>query len=37
MIDYDCKKMRTTAKIMISFKILEQWKTILENEIAIGE
>ena len=28
---------KITAKIMVSLEILEQWKAILENQIAIGE
>lgn len=37
MIDYDSGKKKVTAKIMISSSIMEQWKGILENEIATGE
>lgn len=37
LIDYDSRKNKETAKIMLSKNILEQWKAILENEIAIGE
>ena len=33
MIDYDDKKKKITAKIMISSIILDQWKTILESEV----
>ncbi len=31
------QELKTTAKIMVSMNILEKWKAILENEIAIGE
>lgn len=37
LVDYDNNKKKITAKIMISSYILEQWKAILENEIALGE
>lgn len=37
LVDHDAKKNRTTAKIMVSLAILEEWKAILENYIAIGE
>lgn len=33
MVDYDDKKKRITAKIMISETILNQWKAILESEV----
>ena len=36
LLDMDNKK-KISAKMMLSYKILEQWKAILENEIAIGE
>ena len=37
MIDYESGKKKVTAKIMISAPILEQWKSILEKEMAAGE
>ncbi len=37
LVDYDSKKNKETAKLMLSKNILEEWKAILENEIAIGE
>ena len=33
LVDFDGKKKRTTAKMMVSMSILEQWKAILENQI----
>lgn len=36
-IDFDPKKNKVTAKILVSIKILESWKAMIENEIAIGE
>lgn len=40
-VDYEKKKpnkpQKVTAKIMVSMTILQSWKAILENEIAIGE
>lgn len=36
-VDYDSGKKKETAKIVITVKILERWKAILENAIAIGE
>ena len=33
LIDYDAGKNRMTAKILITDKILSQWKALLENEI----
>lgn len=36
-VDYDSGKKKETAKILITMKILERWKAILENAIAIGE
>ena len=37
LIDYDTGKKKITAKMMLSMKILECWKAILENQIATGE
>lgn len=37
LVDLDPKKNKITAKIMVSSAILENWKAIIENEIAIGE
>lgn len=37
LIDFDSKKNKPTAKIMISMKILEDWKALIESEIAVGE
>lgn len=37
LVDYDSGKRKETAKILVTMKILEQWKAILENTIAIGE
>lgn len=37
LVDFDSGKKKTTAKIMITITILEKWKSILENTIAIGE
>ena len=36
-VDFDPKKNKITAKILISMKILEDWKALIENEIALGE
>ena len=36
-MDFDPKKNRITAKILVSMKILECWKAMIESEIAIGE
>lgn len=40
-VDYEKKKankpQKVTAKIMVSMTILQSWKAILDNEIAIGE
>lgn len=35
--DFDSKKKKCTARIVITFKQLEEWKAILENEKAVGE
>mgnify|MGYP004540072343 CR=1 FL=1 len=35
--DFDQKKKKFTAKILVSMKIMECWKALIENEIAIGE
>lgn len=37
LVDYDRNKNKVTAKILVSMSILETWKGILENQIAIGE
>ena len=37
LMDYDSKKNKVTAKMMVSMAILEQWKALIENQIAIGE
>lgn len=37
LVDRDPKKQKDTAKILISMNILERWKALIENEIAIGE
>ena len=37
LVDRDPKKQRNTAKILISMNIMERWKALIENEIAIGE
>ena len=37
LVDYDSKKNKATAKMMISMAILERWKALIENQIAIGE
>ena len=37
LVDHDSTKKRDTAKIMVSMTILETWKAILENQIALGE
>ena len=37
LVDFDSNKKRPTAKIMVSMPILEQWKALIENEIATGE
>ena len=43
LVDIDIKQknnictQRITAKLMLSYTILEKWKAILENHIAIGE
>lgn len=37
LVDYDSKKKKATAKIMVSMEILESWKALIENQIAIGE
>lgn len=37
LIDYDKGKNKATAKLLVSMSILERWKAILENKIAIGE
>lgn len=34
LVDYDSNKKKETAKIMVSMKILETWKAILESYIA---
>ena len=36
-VDYDSKKNRVSEKILVSDKILECWKALIENEIATGE
>lgn len=36
-VDLDSNKNRITAKILVSMRILEQWKAMIENQIAIGE
>ena len=36
-IDFDSNKKKITAKIMVSMSILEKWKALIENQIAIGE
>lgn len=33
LIDFDSKKHKPTAKILVSLPILEQWKGVLDNEI----
>ena len=35
--DFDTKKNKITAKILVSMTILECWKALIENEIAVGE
>ena len=35
--DFDSKKKKITARIVLTAKVLEDWKAILENEIATGE
>ena len=37
LVDFDSGKKKVTAKIMVSMPILEQWKALIENEIATGE
>lgn len=37
LIDFDPKKNKVTAKILVSMKILECWKALIESETAIGE
>ena len=37
LVDFDAKKNKPTAKIMVSMEILERWKALIENHIAIGE
>ena len=36
LVDFD-SSMKNTAMIIVTDKILEDWKAILENEIPIGE
>lgn len=37
LVDFDSNKKRCTARILVSMSILENWKAILENQIATGE
>lgn len=37
LVDYDPKKNKATAKMMVSMAILEIWKALIENQIATGE
>ena len=41
LVDFEAhrgnKKQKISAKIMLSLSILEKWKAIIENQIAIGE
>lgn len=37
LVDFDKDKNKVTAKIMVSLTIMESWKAMLENQIAIGE
>ena len=37
LVDFDSGKKKVTAKIMVTMGILEQWKALIENQIAIGE
>ncbi|WP_298653921.1 hypothetical protein [uncultured Eubacterium sp.] len=37
LIDYDSSKNKCTAKILVSMTILESWKALIEEQIAIGE
>ena len=37
LIDRDSDKNKPTAKMVISMEILEKWKALIENQIAIGE
>lgn len=36
-VDKDSKKEKITAKIMVSMKILETWKALIEGQVATGE
>lgn len=37
LVDLDSEKKKVTAKILVSMPILESWKALIENEIALGE
>lgn len=37
LTDYDKTKGKVTAKMMLSMNILEEWRAILEEQIATGE